>query len=480
MKRPDIIRFTTDPELLGLSLSPAQEALLRAIYGLPLTKAQKAIWRDATGRERYVRHAVREATVVAGARAGKDSRIAAPVVCYEAVFGGHDKHLARGERGLAALVAQDRRAAGIAFGYIKAGLEQSALLRDLIDGEPTTSEIRLTNGITIACFPSTLTSLRGWSIPVGVMDELAFFRLEGMIHSDAEIQASIRRGQIGFPNPKLIKVSTPYMKSGVLFDDFSRYWGADERDVLVWRMGSAEMNPTLAGKLEQLRKLDPQRFAREYEAQFADDLAAFLGWEQIDRAVVRGRSELPPQPGMTYYAAVDPSGGGADAFTCSIVHGDEGTVVQDVLRGWVRRAGQSPDLRGVVAEIASLVKEYGLREVTGDRYAAGWVRQAFRDEAITYTESRLDKTAAYLELLPLFSRDQIAILEHARQERELQSLERRTRVGGKYVVDHPRGGHDDYANVLALAAAAVTATKRELRVGRFWPGSSGGVLLEFD
>jgi hypothetical protein len=80
----------------------------------------------------------------------------------------------------------------------------------------------------------------------------------------------------------------------------------------------------------------------------------------------------------------------------------------------------------------------------------------------------------------LFSRDQIAILEHARQERELQSLERRTRVGGKYVVDHPRGGHDDYANVLALAAAAVTATKRELRVGRFWPGSSGGVLLEFD
>jgi len=401
-------------------------------------------------------------------------------VCYEAVFGGHEKHLARGERGLAALVAQDRRAAGIAFGYIRAGFEHSPLLADLMDGEPTTSEIRLSNGITISCFPSTLTSLRGWSIPIGVLDELAFFRLEGQAHADVEIQASIRRGQIGFPNPKLIKISTPYLKSGVLFDDFQRYWGADEKDLLVWRMGSAQMNPTLAGKLERLRKLDPHRFAREYEAQFADDLSAFLPWEQIDRAVVRGRHELAPQPGIEYAAAVDPSGGGADAFTCSILHRDGEQVVQDVLRGWVRRDGQSPDLRGVVGEIAALVKEYRLRSVVGDRYSAGWVRQAFRDEGITYEESKLDKSAAYLELLPLFSRDRVAVLDHAQQERELQALERRTRAGGKDIVDHPRGGHDDYANVLALAAASVNAPKRTVRVGRFWPGSSGGVLLEWD
>ncbi len=40
------------------------------------------------------------------------------------------------------------------------------------------SEIVLTNGLSITCFPCTLKSLRGWSIPCGVMDELAFFRLE--------------------------------------------------------------------------------------------------------------------------------------------------------------------------------------------------------------------------------------------------------------------------------------------------------------
>ena len=41
---PDIIQFVRGPQLLGLSLSPAQETLLRAIYGLPLTLPQRELW----------------------------------------------------------------------------------------------------------------------------------------------------------------------------------------------------------------------------------------------------------------------------------------------------------------------------------------------------------------------------------------------------------------------------------------------------
>jgi hypothetical protein len=54
---PDIIEFVTDPQLLGLSISPAQETLLRGIYGLPLVdQEQHDIWRLCTERE-YPRHA---------------------------------------------------------------------------------------------------------------------------------------------------------------------------------------------------------------------------------------------------------------------------------------------------------------------------------------------------------------------------------------------------------------------------------------
>jgi hypothetical protein len=70
--------------------------------------------------------------VIAGARSGKDSRIAAPMVCYEAAFGGHEKQLHRGERAIIPVVAQNLRATKIAFGYIRDYITGSAALRALI------------------------------------------------------------------------------------------------------------------------------------------------------------------------------------------------------------------------------------------------------------------------------------------------------------------------------------------------------------
>src|SRR5262249_55185264 len=206
----------------------------------------------------------------------KDSRIAAPIAIYEALFGGHENQLARGERGVIPLVAQDQRATKIAFGYIREYITRSALLASQVD-EVLASEIVLTNGLTIACFPCRLRSLRGWSIPAGVMDKLAFYRVEGQADSDVEVQASIRRGMIAFPSTRLVKISTPYMKGGVLYDDFQHGFGQDNADLLVWRASSLLMNPSLrAARLQREQRLDPARFAREYEAEFAEDVDAFL------------------------------------------------------------------------------------------------------------------------------------------------------------------------------------------------------------
>lgn len=457
MRAPDIIEFITDPQLLGLSLSPTQRTLLKAVYGLPLDSDELDLWRQCTGRESYPGQPYGEVTVIAGARAGKDSRIAAPVVCYEAVFGGHETHLARGERAVIPLVAQDQRATRIAFSYIRDYLTHSPLLTSMVE-EVLSLEIQLANRVSVYCFPCVQKSLRGWSIPASVMDEVAFFRLEGQADSDAEIQASIRRGMLAFPSTRLVKISTPYMKSGILYDDFRRYFGQDSPDVLVWRASSPLMNPSLrAERLERERRLDPDRFAREYEAEFAEDLEAFLPSAWVDDAVVPGRHELPPRDGVNYVAAVDPSGGGADAFTLAVVHaegeGSEVRVVQDVMKGWARVGSQAPDLAGVVQEITEILKRYRLSEVTGDRYAGAWVRQAFQEAGVIYREAEMDKAKAYLECEPLFAQGRIELLNHPQLVRELKTLERRPRAGGKTLVDHPHGGHDDHANALALAAA---------------------------
>jgi hypothetical protein len=184
--KPSIVEFATDPALLGLTISPAQETLLRAIYGLPMSDEQLDLYRACTGRRALPIGPLAEATIIAGARPGKDSRIAAPIVCYEAVFGGHERHLARGERGVIVLVAQDQRATKIAFGYIRDYFTRSPLLASMVE-EVLTSEMTLTNGLSVSCFPSTLRSLRGWSIAGGVFDELAFFSQHGTTGTQSQI-----------------------------------------------------------------------------------------------------------------------------------------------------------------------------------------------------------------------------------------------------------------------------------------------------
>ena len=456
MNIPTIIEFVTDPQLLNLTLSEAQETLLRVIYGLPLSPVQLDLFRSCTGRQHAPSGGFGEVTVIAGARAGKDSRISAPIMCYEALFGGHEAHLAKGERAMVPLIAQDLRATKIAFSYIRDYLTQSPLLASQV-ADVQTFELTLMNGVHVACFPSTLRSVRGWSIPVAGLSEVAFFRLEGQANADVEIQASIRRGMIGFPQTRLVKISTPYMKSGVLHDDFTRGFGQDDPDLLVWRASTALMNPTIkTERLERERRLDPSRFAREFEAEFAEETDAFLPYAWVEDAVHPHRYELSPRDGVQYHGAVDPSGGGPDAFTMAICHaegsGNSLRVVVDVVKGWSRHGSHSVDLSGVVAEIAAVLKRYRVTRVTGDRYAGQWVTQAFAGVGISYKESSTDKSAAFVELEPLFAEGRIDLLEHPQLVKELKSLERRLRAGGRVFVDHPHGGHDDHATAVALAA----------------------------
>jgi len=222
------------------------------------------------------------------------------------------------------------------------------------------------------------------------------------------------------------------------------------------------MNPTIRqSKLDRERRLDPSRFVREYEAEFVDDLAAFLPGAWVDDAIMTGRQELAPRSDVTYLGACDLAGGGADKSTISIVHaegeGSDMRVVQDCLRGYGGR-GRDVDLEAMVREMVEILVRYNLRSITGDKYAAGWTRARFEAEGVVYEDAPKTKSEAYLEAEPLFASGRIDILDHPEQARELKQLERRARAGGRTIVDHPTpGGHDDFANSVCLGAAVVLA-----------------------
>lgn len=104
--------------------------------------------------------------------------------------------------------------------------------------------------------------------------------------------------------------------------------------------------------------------------------------------------------------------------------------------------------------MAATLKSYGLHETTGDRYAAEWVVDAFAKCGIKYKHSERDRSAVYLDALPMFTSGRVRLLDNARLVTQFASLERKTSSSGKDRVDHGPNGHDDLCNSAALALVA--------------------------
>ena len=64
------------------------------------------------------------------------------------------------------------------------------------------------------------------------------------------------------------------------------------------------MAPALGreARIARERRKDPEAARVEYDAEFANDVTTFLVYAQLEAAMVRGRTELPPRSGVKYQA----------------------------------------------------------------------------------------------------------------------------------------------------------------------------------
>jgi hypothetical protein len=102
----------------------------------------------------------------------------------------------------------------------------------------------------------------------------------------------------------------------------------------------------------------------------------------------------------------------------------------------------------------------------GDNYAAEFTARAFEAEGVRYEKCDKPKSELYVELLPRLCSGEIELLDDETTVTQLASLERRTRAGGRDVIDHPQGGHDDLANAVAGVAYAAVARGKRAQVFR--------------
>lgn len=232
---------------------------------------------------------------------------------------------------------------------------------------------------------------------------------------------------------------TAYRRAGLAYQKWHKHFEQADDGVLVVYGPRTVFNPLLPqAVIDAALARDPEAAAAEWLSEWRSDLSDFLDRALIEDAVDRGVIDRPPQPAVQYFSFCDPSDGRGDSFTASVAHVENKTklVVQDCL--YERRAPFDPST--VVAEIAELLRSYRCRETTGDKYAAQWVVEAFKKEWINYQQSERDRSAVYLDALPLFTSGRARLLDNQRLIHQFASLERRTFRLGKDRVDHGPNG----------------------------------------
>jgi hypothetical protein len=126
----------------------------------------------------------------------------------------------------------------------------------------------------------------------------------------------------------------------------------------------------------------------------------------------------------------------------------------------------------VTASFAHDLRDYGLRKVVADRWGASWVEERFLAEGISVDQSADPKSTIYGNFLPLLNSGRVRLLDNARLISQLVGLERRTARGGRDLIDHAPGSHDDVVN--AAAGALCLAAARPVDNRAFWSTYRGG------
>ena len=435
------------------------KCFLAALFALPMTPGQLAIYKQHTGRTASPAQPLHEAWLCIGRRGGK-SFILAVVAVFLACFHDWRPFLGPGEMATIMIIARDRRQAQVIKRFITGLLHEVKMLKQVIEAE-TVESVKLRNRVSIEIHTASFRSTRGYTIVAALLDEIAYWETDqASAEPDIEVINAIKPGMATIPGAMLLCASSPHARRGALWDAYRRHYGQDGDEVLVWQAATRDMNSRVPQPyIDKHVADDPVRAAAEYGAVFRTDIEAFVAREVVEAAVMPGRREVLPMNGVSYVAYLDPSGGTADSMALGVAHRDQdGRAVLDATRE--RRPPFSPE--AVVAEFAALLKSYGIKKLIGDRFGGEFVRELFRSHGIEYQVSDKAKGDIYRDLLPAFNSSKIELLDNQRIVTQFCNLERRVIRGGRESIDHAPGAHDDLANATAGALLLALSGGRAL------------------
>jgi hypothetical protein len=455
----------SDPTLLGAFFQGASwdgwRTILRAMNGEELTRAEAAFFATVAGERKPPEQRVKTLAVISGRRSGKDSVASGIAAAIAASFEPEGK-LRPGERAVVGIFACDRAQSQICLGYLRSYFEHVPVLAAMVE-RSTEQGFRLKNSVDIEIVTSDHRSSRGRTYLCVVADEVAYWPSgDGTVNSDKEIIRALRPGLLTLqPHSLLIVITTVYRRSGVAFDIWRKSFGKDDPSTLVIYAQSRQLNALLPqSEIDEALADDYEAGAADFLSIWRDDLSSFVSRDLILAAIDTGVTSRPYDARHKYVGFVDASSGRLDSFAMAIAHRQDDVAVLDFL--FEKRAPFNT--ADVTAEVAALLKAFKVHQVHGDGYAAGWVEAEFQRHNIAFRPAKsketaglpaklMDRSALYLEVLPLLAGDRVKLLDNQRMIAQFCGLERRAMSNGRDKVDHPnRSGHfDDLSNAASGA-----------------------------
>ena len=485
-------------------LTPGVQAILKIIYGLPLTKDDLAYWDGYQGGGRFDElgylldvtdcgipyqpgREFDDITLVVGRRATKSSGVSSFIVAYEALCGNHRTHVGiKAQDPVFLQVAQDLATAKANLRqFILHLLEESPLgQREIVDKRElspgrsssiTSVSLRLKTCGLITVGPPTI-KLRSQAIAVCAMDEVGFWPKDReAANPDIEVEIAVKPAMMQFPYRKLVKTSTPMTEEGLLWRDvqigtYGSHLHTENRTPyarkLVLQGPSAPLAPPSVLKRDDLiaeRAKDGEAFAREYLARFAKSVSGFLSPSLLRASVAPRVRQRAPEPGRLYIATLDPAFR-RDAFAFCLGHLQDGEWYQDFVTSWRGTKEQPLSPAVAMGSVAETCRQYGVRIVTTDQYHQESLSELAYQQGLSLdpcyltheVKSKIWGTAASMlnqasALLPALQQQhgatKLHLLDHAETVDELAKMERRLTPAGNVLYE---GKHDDIATVIAL------------------------------
>lgn len=451
IQKLNIIEFANDVLKVSFKERPAQEVILRALYGLPLNSEQLAIYKLLTGNVEEFEAGIEKTEGIfdIGARGGK-SFMTSIVALYEATRDKWKQYLTIGETGYAVIIATRQKQAEDIIQKACSRMLEDSDISWMMRTYPLKASLELTNGMTIASFPCNSTAARGLPIFLLIFDEIAWYRTEG-VKADYAIFNALNPRRAQFPGAKCLKITTPAGKQGLFWMEFDEGFKVPSR--LTVKGNTRLVNPMIPQEfIDKEYKRDPDNAAMEFGAEFAETVSGFFASciDQLKACFSEPVEDMPYRADYVYYSAIDQSGlAGRDKFGYAIAHKDGrfNRIIVDCVREWETK---NADL--ILEDLRQLNGIYHCVEVTKDSYAGGWVTNALEKRGLTVNDSeRLPVVYTNLKTLVLAQRLVMpchpSLMSSLLQTQAFYSKSNNLTIGHERTLE----GHGDLANAVARA-----------------------------